>query len=103
MFKRTNLWGCAMNTSIDFLCDLWMALFQFSDRDDVEDKAFNALIETMDAIEKALILKLQDESPNALRVLVMITNFGSLKPPSIMEPLLKAYDPSLKNSVKKAA
>ncbi|EJF84200.1 hypothetical protein MCU_00868 [Bartonella elizabethae Re6043vi] len=34
------------------LCDLRMALFQFSDRDDIEDKAFNTLIETMDAIEK---------------------------------------------------
>ncbi|EJF82556.1 hypothetical protein [Candidatus Bartonella washoeensis] len=92
-----------MNTSIDFLCDLWMALFQFSDRDDVEDKAFNALIATMDAIEKALILKLQDESPNALRILAMITNFGSLKPPSIMEPFLKAYNPDLEHPIKKVA
>ncbi|WP_156851729.1 hypothetical protein [Bartonella refiksaydamii] len=92
-----------MNTSIDFLCDLWMALFQFSDRDDVEDKTFNALIETMDAIEKALILKLQEESPNALRILAMITNFGTLKPPPIMEPLLKTYEPSLENPIKKAA
>ncbi len=44
-----------MNTSIDFLCDLWMSLYQFSDRDDVEDKTFNALIETMNAIEEAVI------------------------------------------------
>ncbi|UTO27858.1 hypothetical protein [Bartonella harrusi] len=92
-----------MNTSIDFLCDLWMALFQFSDRDDVEDKDFNALIETMDAIEKVLILKLQDESPNALRILAMITNFGTLKPPPIMEPLLKAYEPNLESPVVKGA
>ncbi|WP_375633230.1 MULTISPECIES: hypothetical protein [unclassified Bartonella] len=92
-----------MNTSIDFLCDLWMALYQFSDRDDVEDKAFNALIETMNAIEEAVILKLQDESPNALRILAMITNFGSLKPPPIMEPLLKAYEPDLESPIKKVA
>ncbi|WP_375627236.1 hypothetical protein [Bartonella sp. MU37NMGALS] len=92
-----------MNTSIDFLCDLWMALFQFSDRDDVEDKAFNALIETMDAIENALILKLQGESPNALKILAMITNCGTLSPPPIMKPLLKAYEPSLDNPIKKVA
>ncbi|WP_375635103.1 MULTISPECIES: hypothetical protein [unclassified Bartonella] len=92
-----------MNTSIDFLCDLWMALYQFSDRDDVEDKTFNALIETMNAIEEAVILKLQDESPNALRILAMITNFGSLKPPPIMEPLLKAYEPDLESPIKKVA
>ncbi|WP_330169482.1 hypothetical protein [Bartonella grahamii] len=92
-----------MNTSIDFLCDLWVALFQFSDRDDVEDKAFNALIETMDAIEKALILKLQDESPNALRILAMITNFGTLRPPPIIESLLRAYAPTLECPVAKVA
>ncbi|WP_273757153.1 MULTISPECIES: hypothetical protein [unclassified Bartonella] len=92
-----------MNTSIDFLCDLWMALYQFSDRDDVEDNAFNTLIETMDAIEKALIFKLQDETPNALKILAMITHFGTLKPPPIIEPLLKSYEPSLESSVTKAA
>ncbi|WP_156851744.1 hypothetical protein [Bartonella refiksaydamii] len=92
-----------MNTSIDFLCDLWMALYQFSDRDDVEDKAFNTLIETMDAIEKALILKLQNETPNALKILAMITNFGTLRPPPIMEPLLKAYNPDLELPIKKVA
>ncbi|EJF79098.1 hypothetical protein MCO_01156 [Bartonella sp. DB5-6] len=92
-----------MNSSVDFLCDLWMALYQFFERDDVDDKAFNTLIETMDAIEKALILKLQDESPNALRILAMITNFGSLKPPPVMEPLLKAYEPSLESPVAKIA
>ncbi|PIT68545.1 hypothetical protein [Bartonella tribocorum] len=92
-----------MNTSVDFLCDLWMALCQFSDRDDVEDKAFSALIETMDAIEKTLILKLQDESPNALKILAMITNFGSLKPPPIMEHLLRAYEPNFENPIKKVA
>ncbi|WP_375639616.1 MULTISPECIES: hypothetical protein [unclassified Bartonella] len=92
-----------MNTSIDFLCDLWMTLYQFSDRDDVEDKVFSALIETMDAIEKALILKLQDESPNALKILAMITNFGALKPPSIMQPLLKTYEPNLEKPIKKVA
>ncbi|WP_019221592.1 hypothetical protein [Bartonella senegalensis] len=92
-----------MNTSIDFLCDLWMALYQFSDRDDIEDKAFNTLIETMDAIEKALILKLQDEPPNALKILAMITNFGTLRPPPIIESLLKTYEPSLESSVTKAA
>ncbi|UNE55249.1 hypothetical protein [Bartonella machadoae] len=92
-----------MNTSIDFLCDLWMALSQFSNHQGIGDKDCKALVEAMDIVEKALILKLQDESPNALRILAMITNFGSLKPPSIMEPLLKAYAPSLKNSVKKAA
>ncbi|CAK00817.1 hypothetical protein [Bartonella tribocorum] len=92
-----------MKTSIDFLCDLWMALYQFSDRDDVEDKAFSALIETMDAIEKTLILKLQDESPNALKILAMITNFGALKPPPIMEPLLKTYEPNFESPIKKVA
>ncbi|ATO57152.1 hypothetical protein [Bartonella sp. 1-1C] len=92
-----------MNTSIDFLCDLWMALYQFSDRDDIEDKAFNTLIETMDAIEKALILKLQDETPNALKILAMITNFGTLRPPPIIESLLRAYEPNLDNPITKVA
>ncbi|WP_404978401.1 hypothetical protein [Bartonella sp. ML70XJBT] len=78
----------------NFLCDLWIALSQFSDRDDIEDKAFNTLIETMDAIEKALIFKLQDKPPNALKILAMITHFGTLKPPPIIEPLLKSYEPT---------
>ncbi len=33
----------------------------------------------------------------------MITNFGSLKPPPIMEPLLKAYEPDLESPIKKVA
>ncbi len=103
MFERTNLWGCAMNSSVDLLCDLWMALYQFSDRDDVEDKAFNALIETMDAIEKALILKLQNEVPNITKILAILTNFGASELPHSMDSLLKAYEPSLESPIKKVA
>ncbi|WP_208433264.1 hypothetical protein [Bartonella taylorii] len=92
-----------MNTSIDFLCDLWMALYQFSDRDDVEDKAFNTLIETMDAIEKALILKLQDEVPNITKILAVLTGFGTSELPHSMNPLLQAYAPTLESPIKKVA
>ncbi|WP_375643929.1 MULTISPECIES: hypothetical protein [unclassified Bartonella] len=92
-----------MNSSVDLLCDLWMALYQFSDRDDVEDKAFNALIETMDAIEKALILKLQNEVPNITKILAILTNFGASELPHSMDSLLKAYEPSLESPIKKVA
>ncbi|WP_396583967.1 hypothetical protein [Bartonella grahamii] len=92
-----------MNSSVDLLCDLWMALYQFSDRDDVEDKAFNALIETMDAIEKALILKLQNEVPNITKILAILTDFGASELPHSMDSLLKAYEPSLESPIKKVA
>ncbi|WP_273755829.1 hypothetical protein [Bartonella sp. MM73XJBT.G] len=92
-----------MNTSIDFLCDLWMALYQFSDRDDIEDKAFNTLIETMDAIEKVLILKLQNDVPNITKILAILTDFGDSELPHSMDSLLRAYEPDLDNPIKKVA
>ncbi|WP_273757291.1 MULTISPECIES: hypothetical protein [unclassified Bartonella] len=92
-----------MNTSIDFLCDLWMALYQFSDRDDIEDKAFNTLIETMDAIEKALIFKLQNDVPNITKILAILTDFGASELPHSMDSLLRAYEPNLESPIKKVA
>ncbi|WP_273758955.1 hypothetical protein, partial [Bartonella sp. AU55XJBT] len=76
---------------------------QFSDRDDIEDKAFNTLIETMDAIEKALILKLQDEMPNILKILTVLTDFGDSELPHSMDSLLRAYEPNFENPIKKVA
>ncbi|WP_375657319.1 hypothetical protein [Bartonella sp. CM120XJJH] len=92
-----------MKVDTNFLCDLWIALSQFSRHENISNKDCTALVDTMSVIEKALIVKLQDESPNALRILAMITNFGTLKPPPIMEPFLKTYEPNLDPPIVKAA
>ncbi len=103
MFERTNLWGCTMNSSIDFLCDLWMALFQFVNCEDIEDKDCSALVEIMGVVEKALILKLQEESPNVTKILAVLTGFGTSKLPHSMDSLLRAYEPDLEHPIKKVA
>ncbi|WP_375641119.1 MULTISPECIES: hypothetical protein [unclassified Bartonella] len=92
-----------MNTSVDFLCDLWIALFQFSNDENINDKECTALVDIMSLVEKVLILKLQDESPNALRILAMITNFGDSELPHSMDSLLRAYVPTLENPIAKVA
>ncbi|ACS50692.1 hypothetical protein Bgr_08970 [Bartonella grahamii as4aup] len=54
-------------------------------------------------MEKALILKLQDELPNALKILAILTDFGYSEFPTVMVPLLKAYEPNLESPIKKVA
>ncbi|WP_330168526.1 hypothetical protein [Bartonella grahamii] len=92
-----------MNSSVDFLCDLWMALSQFSRHENMSDKDCTALVDTMSVIEKALILKLQDEVPNILKILTVLTDFGDSELPHSMNPLLQAYAPTLESPIKKVA
>ncbi|UTO28702.1 hypothetical protein [Bartonella harrusi] len=92
-----------MNTSIDFLCDLWMALSQFSNYPGLGDKDCNNLVEVMDMVEKALILKLQDDVPNITKILAVLTDFGASEFPAAIDPFLKAYQPNWENPIKKVA
>ncbi|WP_330169480.1 hypothetical protein [Bartonella grahamii] len=92
-----------MNSSADFLCDLWIALSQFSRHENMSDKDCTALVDTMSVIEKALILKLQDEVPNILKILTVLTDFGDSELPHSMNPLLQAYAPTLESPIKKVA
>ncbi|WP_375613925.1 MULTISPECIES: hypothetical protein [unclassified Bartonella] len=92
-----------MNTSIDFLCDLWIALYQFSNDENINEKECTALINIMSLVEKALIFKLQDEVPNILKILTVLTDFGDSEFPTVMLPLLKAYEPNLEPPIKKVA
>ncbi|UNF47300.1 hypothetical protein [Bartonella krasnovii] len=92
-----------MNTSIDFLCDLWMALYQFSNDKNVSDKDCSALVQTMNAVEKALILKLQNDVPNITKILAILTDFGDSELPHSMDSLLRAYEPDCDNPIKKVA
>ncbi|EJF78159.1 hypothetical protein [Bartonella birtlesii] len=87
----------------NFLCDLWMALSQFSRHENMSDKECTALVDTMSVVEKALILKLQNEVPNILKILTVLTDFGDSELPHSMNPLLQAYAPTLENPVVKAA
>ncbi|WP_375615274.1 MULTISPECIES: hypothetical protein [unclassified Bartonella] len=92
-----------MNTSVDFLCNLWMALSQFSRRENMSDKDCTALVDTMSVIEKVLILKLQNEVPSMLKILTVLTDFGASELPHSMDSLLKAYEPNLENPIRKVA
>ncbi|WP_375608685.1 MULTISPECIES: hypothetical protein [unclassified Bartonella] len=92
-----------MNTSVDFLCNLWMALSQFSRHENMSDKDCTALVDTMSVIEKVLILKLQNEVPSMLKILTVLTDFGASELPHSMDSLLKAYEPNLENPIKKVA
>ncbi|WP_375679998.1 hypothetical protein [Bartonella sp. AP7XZML] len=92
-----------MNTSIDFLCDLWMALYQFSDHRSIGDENCNAIVEVMELIEKVLILKLQDEMPSMLKILTVLTDFGDSELPHSMDSLLRAYEPNFESPIKKVA
>ncbi|AQX19899.1 hypothetical protein [Bartonella sp. WD16.2] len=47
----------------------------------------------MDTIEKALIAKLQKETPDTLKILAVLTGFGDSELPRTLDPLLKAYSP----------
>ncbi|WP_156851740.1 hypothetical protein [Bartonella refiksaydamii] len=87
----------------NFLCDLWMALSQFSRHENMSDKECSALVDTMSVVEKALILKLQNEVPNILKILTVLTDFGDSELPHSMDSLLRAYEPSLESPIKKVA
>ncbi|WP_455480069.1 hypothetical protein V4B17_03415 [Bartonella sp. B23] len=93
-----------MNTDIDSLCDLWMVLFQICNSyDGMEDEEHNVLVNTMGVVEKALVLKLEKEAPHIIKMLAVLTNFGVSEFSYLLKPLLKAYDPSLENPLKKVA
>ncbi|WP_375657822.1 hypothetical protein [Bartonella sp. CL436QHHD] len=59
-----------MKVNTNFLCDLWMALSQFSRHENMSDKDCTALVDIMSLVEKALILKLQDEVPILLFIYI---------------------------------
>ncbi|ENN89971.1 hypothetical protein [Bartonella bovis] len=82
-----------MSNSIDFLCDVWMALFQFATRENIEMEDCNTLVKIMDVVEKALIAKLQSETPDTIKILAILTGFGNSELPKMLDPLLKAYSP----------
>ncbi|WP_375695279.1 hypothetical protein [Bartonella sp. AC90GZZY] len=92
-----------MNSSVDFLCDLWMALSQFSNHRSIGDENCNAIVEVMELIEKVLILKLQDEMPSIFKILTVLTDFGDSELPHSMDSLLRAYEPNFENPIKKVA
>ncbi|GAA4666487.1 hypothetical protein [Bartonella pachyuromydis] len=92
-----------MKIDTNFLCDLWIALSQFSNDENVSDKDCSALVQTMNAVEKALILKLQNDVPNITKILAILTDFGSSELPHSMDSLLRAYEPNLDNPIKKVA
>ncbi|WP_375635123.1 MULTISPECIES: hypothetical protein [unclassified Bartonella] len=92
-----------MNSSVDFLCDLWIALYQFSNDENINEKECTALINIMSLVEKALIFKLQDEVPNFTKILAVLTDFGASEFPMAMNPFLKAYEPDLESPIKKVA
>ncbi len=64
-----------MKVDTNFLCDLWMALFQFVNCEYVDDKNCSTLIDIMGVVEEALTLKLQDEVPNITKLLAVLTGF----------------------------
>ncbi|WP_273755746.1 hypothetical protein [Bartonella sp. MM73XJBT.G] len=92
-----------MKVDTNFLCDLWMALSQFSNDENVSDKDCSALVQTMNAIEKVLILKLQNDVPNITKILAILTDFGSSELPHSMDSLLRAYEPDCDKPIKKVA
>ncbi|CAK00932.1 hypothetical protein [Bartonella tribocorum] len=92
-----------MKTSIDFLCDLWMALSQLSRHENMNDKDCTALVDTMSVIEKALISKLQDEMPSILKILTVLTDFGASELPHSMNSLLRAYESNFENLIRNVA
>ncbi|WP_375618611.1 MULTISPECIES: hypothetical protein [unclassified Bartonella] len=92
-----------MKIDTNFLCDLWMALSQFSRHENMNDKDCTALVDTMSVIEKTLILKLQDEMPSMLKVLTVLTDFGDSELPHSMDSLLRAYESNFESPIKKVA
>ncbi|EJF85543.1 hypothetical protein [Bartonella rattimassiliensis] len=92
-----------MKIDTNFLCDLWMALFKFSNDENVSDKDCSALVQTMNTIEKVLVLKLQNDVPNITKILAILTDFGSSELPHSMDSLLRAYEPNFESPIKKVA
>ncbi|WP_273757230.1 hypothetical protein [Bartonella sp. MM73XJBT] len=92
-----------MKIDTNFLCDLWIALSQFSNDENVSDKDCSALVQTMNAIEKVLILKLQNDVPNITKILAILTDFGDSELPHSMDSLLRAYESDCDNPIKKVA
>uniref|UniRef100_UPI0035D069F6 hypothetical protein n=1 Tax=Bartonella sp. AP7XZML TaxID=3243503 RepID=UPI0035D069F6 len=88
-----------MKIDTNFLCDLWMALFKFSNHRSIGDENCNAIVEVMELIEKVLILKLQDEMPSMLKILTVLTDFGDSELPHSMDSLLRAYEPNFESSI----
>ncbi|WP_336288342.1 hypothetical protein [Bartonella sp. CB60] len=89
-----------MNISIDSLCDLWMALFHICNDDRFEDNDCDVIVKIMSVVENALVLRLQNEVPNVIKALAILTNFGDSGFPRVMDSFLKTYDPSLESPVK---
>ncbi|WP_455475698.1 hypothetical protein [Bartonella sp. B17] len=89
-----------MKTDIDSLCDLWIALFKLCDG--IKDEDCNAIANTMSVVEKALVSKIKKDA-HILKLLAVLTDFGDSEFPRGIDSLLKAYDPSLENPLKKVA
>ncbi|WP_273721086.1 MULTISPECIES: hypothetical protein [unclassified Bartonella] len=92
-----------MKVDTNSLCDLWIALFQFSNDENINEKECTALVDIMSLVEKVLILKLQNDVPNIVKILAVLTDFGSSELPHRMDSLLRAYEPDLDNPIKKVA
>ncbi|WP_375607149.1 hypothetical protein [Bartonella sp. AC142YNZD] len=92
-----------MKIDTNFLCDLWIALSQFSNHRSIGDENCNAIVEVMELIEKVLILKLQDDVPNITKILAILTDFGASELPHSMDSLLRAYEPNFENPIRKVA
>ncbi|WCR54794.1 MAG: hypothetical protein PG977_000187 [Bartonella clarridgeiae] len=50
-------------------------MFQLSNHEDIKYKDCKVLFRIMGMIEKALITKLQDEMPNAIKILTIMRDF----------------------------
>ncbi|EJF88085.1 hypothetical protein ME1_00804 [Bartonella vinsonii subsp. arupensis OK-94-513] len=86
------------NLTVDALCNLWLSICKEANLDTTEESYHNALVDLMSTIEKAIALKLQDENPNIIKIIAILTNFGYSEPTPELEPLLKAYEPKISNN-----
>ncbi|WP_273755632.1 MULTISPECIES: hypothetical protein [unclassified Bartonella] len=92
-----------MKIDTNFLCDLWIALFQFSNDENINEKECTALVDIMSLVEKVLVLKLQNDVPNIVKILAVLTDFGASELPHHLDSLLRAYEPNLESPIKKVA
>ncbi|GAA4666385.1 hypothetical protein [Bartonella pachyuromydis] len=92
-----------MKIDTNFLCDLWIALFQFSNDENINEKECTALVDIMSLVEKVLVLKLQNDVRNIVKILAVLTDFGSSELPHRMDSLLRAYEPNFENPIRKVA
>ncbi|MDM9997328.1 hypothetical protein AT246_07245 [Bartonella henselae] len=92
-----------MKIDTNFLCDLWIALFQFSNDENINEKECTALVDIMSLVEKVLVLKLQDDVPNIVKILAVLTDFGDSELPHSMDSLLRTYEPNFDSPIKKVA